>query len=138
MYYINNVLKNMKKTMSKMMFHSDISSTKFTLGLTSLLWVLIDCFDNYQTNLFFKLMMFSYGSWLIWRIFDSTHRKISSTIMSSLGVALWSNELWSTVLYDNFESHPALHYAARIVLLLTSIWVLIRMGTGTLPNRIHR
>lgn len=82
-------------------------------------------------------MMFFYGLWLIVRLFDNCHRSISSTIMSSLGVTLWSYELWSTVLYDSIEAHPALHYAARIVLLLTSIWVLIRMGTGTLP-KIHR
>ena|ERR1035437_10199362 len=129
--------KNMKRTILKLMFHSDIAPIKFTLGLTSLLWVLLDCLNNFQSNSCFMTMMFFYGAWLIIRLFDNQHRKISSTIMSSLGVALWSYELWSTVLYDSIEVHPALHYAARIVLLLTSIWVLIRMGTGTLP-KIHR
>lgn len=125
MYYINNVLMNMKKIISELISKSDISPIKFILGLTSLLWVLIDC---YQTNSGFMLMMFCYGAWLLWLMVDDEHRKISSTIMSSLGVALWSYELCSTILYDPIDAHPVIHYATRIILLFASIWVLIQMG----------
>lgn len=116
----------MKLTLYNLIFKSHTNPTKFMMGVTSIMWPIIEYINSGSISLFFLIVML-YGIGILWRTIDYMHRPIISTTITSVGAILWSYAAWLNIfIADAVSSHIVL----PVTFALASLWLLLRCGTG--------
>ena len=114
-----------------LIFKSHTTPTKFMMAIASISWVIFEYYMHGYLHFFFWLVLL-YGIGLIWRIFDYSHRSILPKILYTLGATLWSYEAWVNILIGDIHSD---HLLLPVVFSLSSLWLLLRCGTGEIINK---
>jgi len=117
---------------TRILFLSDTTMMKLALGLTSLIWPLLELYERDSFGIVSFLFLL-YGSFSLWKILEQKLPLWIYKINTFLGATIWTFEAWHNIIVGDDD---ILHIVLACVFALLSLWLLIRHGdTNKFINR---